>query len=301
MKTRILLLSAIFLASCTAPQKKQEAALLSAPAETDFFAEEPAQQASVADRAVETKAEKPVQEDKIEFSDVNDVSIGYASWYGRELHGKPTASGEVFDMNDYTAAHRKYPMGSIVLVKNLENNKKQLVRINDRGPFVDGRVIDVSFAVARDLGFAEQGVVKVQVELVEAGKNEFMKKSEATVPVQTEPVKTEEPLDEETLFADEEEILESEGIQKASSEYVYADGLSPEGYTVQIGAFKKRSNAEKYRRDMQARYNQRAFIASREDWHFVWIGDFETVEDARAFYRKLRDDGVDVMYRGKVS
>jgi rare lipoprotein A len=92
---------------------------------------------------------------------------GYASWYGGKFNGRLTSSGEVFDTNVKTAAHRTLPFGSIVKVMNLENGKSTVVRINDRGPFVEGRIIDVSRAAAEELGMVSQGVAKVSVQVVD--------------------------------------------------------------------------------------------------------------------------------------
>ena len=90
--------------------------------------------------------------------------IGVASWYGPGFHGRKTASGERFDQNDLTAAHRKLPLGSEVRVTNLENGRSITVEINDRGPYAKGRVLDLSKAAARKLGMMENGVAKVRIE-----------------------------------------------------------------------------------------------------------------------------------------
>src|SRR5450631_4704693 len=82
--------------------------------------------------------------------------VGTASWYGEQFEGKQTASGEPFEMRDLTAAHPSLPLGSLVRVTNLRNGKVVVVRINDRGPVVDGRIIDVSYNAARALGFRER-------------------------------------------------------------------------------------------------------------------------------------------------
>ena len=91
--------------------------------------------------------------------------VGTASWYGEHFQGKQTASGEPFDMRDFTAAHPSLPLGTYVKVTNLRNGKAVVVRINDRGPVVDGRIIDVSFNAARALGFRERGVQTVRLDL----------------------------------------------------------------------------------------------------------------------------------------
>jgi rare lipoprotein A len=91
---------------------------------------------------------------------------GLASWYGRKFHGKKTASGERFNMYKKTAAHRTLPFGTKVKVTNLGNKKSVVVRINDRGPFVKGRIIDLSYAAAKDIGMIKKGVVKVRIKVV---------------------------------------------------------------------------------------------------------------------------------------
>jgi rare lipoprotein A len=92
---------------------------------------------------------------------------GTASWYGREFHGRKTASGEIFDMNGISAAHRTLPLGTAIRVTNLENHKVITVRVNDRGPFARNRVIDLSYGAAKDLGFVAQGTVSVEIETLE--------------------------------------------------------------------------------------------------------------------------------------
>jgi len=92
--------------------------------------------------------------------------VGIASWYGGRYHGRQTASGERFDMHALTAAHPSLPFGTRVRVENLENGRSVVLRINDRGPFVTGRIIDVSKHAAERLGFRRQGVVRVRVRVI---------------------------------------------------------------------------------------------------------------------------------------
>jgi rare lipoprotein A len=94
-------------------------------------------------------------------SDVEMVQSGIASWYGRPFHGRRTASGEVYDMNAMTAAHKTMPLPSFAIVRNPANQREVVVRVNDRGPFKKGRIIDLSRAAARKLGIA--GIANVQV------------------------------------------------------------------------------------------------------------------------------------------
>lgn len=91
--------------------------------------------------------------------------VGTASWYGEYFQGKQTASGEPYDMRDFTAAHPTLPLGTFVKVTNLRNGKAVVVRINDRGPVVDGRIIDLSFNSARALGFEQRGLQRVRLDI----------------------------------------------------------------------------------------------------------------------------------------
>lgn len=88
---------------------------------------------------------------------------GIASWYGAKFHGRRTSNGEIYDMHAMTAAHKTLPMNTHLLVTNLENGKEITVRINDRGPFIRGRIIDLSYRGAQKLGMAEQGLARVQI------------------------------------------------------------------------------------------------------------------------------------------
>ncbi|MDC3091219.1 septal ring lytic transglycosylase RlpA family protein [Rickettsiales bacterium] len=99
--------------------------------------------------------------------DYNYDEIGIASWYGPNFHGKKTANGEIFDQNTISAAHKTLPLPSIVKVTNLENNLSLEIRINDRGPFIRGRIIDLSKEAAKELDFFKNGTAKVRVQIVE--------------------------------------------------------------------------------------------------------------------------------------
>ena len=97
---------------------------------------------------------------------VRPVRMGQASWYGPGFSGKKTASGDVFDEEKFTAAHKTIPLGSRAKVTNLANGKTVEVEINDRGPFVPGRIIDLSQAAAQALGIVDRGTAKVQVDVL---------------------------------------------------------------------------------------------------------------------------------------
>jgi rare lipoprotein A len=94
------------------------------------------------------------------------LETGEASWYGKRYHGRTTASGAPFDMNAMTAAHKSLPFGTVVRVTNMANGREVTVTINDRGPFVPGRIIDLSRGAAAKLDFLDAGVTKVRVEVV---------------------------------------------------------------------------------------------------------------------------------------
>ena len=97
---------------------------------------------------------------------VKEVQYGWASWYGKEFLGRKTASGQIYNMYDLTAAHPSLPMGTRVMVTHLKNGRSVVVTVNDRGPFVEGRIIDLSYAAAKMLDMVEEGVAWVKVEVL---------------------------------------------------------------------------------------------------------------------------------------
>lgn len=96
----------------------------------------------------------------------DEVFRGHASYYGNKFHGRNTSSGEPYDKDDYTAAHRTLPFGTRLLVKNIHNNKTVIVRVNDRGPFVRGRILDISRAAAEELDMLSSGVIEVEAIVI---------------------------------------------------------------------------------------------------------------------------------------
>ncbi|HIC39514.1 MAG TPA: septal ring lytic transglycosylase RlpA family protein [Candidatus Marinimicrobia bacterium] len=103
------------------------------------------------------------------------VLYGVSSYYGEDFHGKLTANGEVYDMYGVTAAHKTLPLNTVARVTNMENDKSIILRINDRGPYVAGRILDCSYGAALKLGFIAQGITKVKIEIIEFGDNKYMK------------------------------------------------------------------------------------------------------------------------------
>lgn len=104
------------------------------------------------------------------LADVSGSVSGIASFYADKFHGRKTASGEIFDQNKFTAAHRTYPFGTIILVTSKENGKSVRVRINDRGPFVEGRIIDLSLAAAKAIDMVRSGTANVTLTVVRPEK-----------------------------------------------------------------------------------------------------------------------------------
>jgi rare lipoprotein A len=164
------------------------------------------------------------------------VETGVASWYGYPFHGRAAADGEIYQMEKLTAAHRTLPFNTWVRVVNLNNYKAVEVRIIDRGPFIDGRIIDLSHAAARAIEMVEPGTARVRVE-----------------------------------------VLRSPPV---------AAGV----FAVQVGAFRDRANAERYRAMMQARYGagRMTLRAGDPDLWRVLAGSAATEEGARALADRIR-------------
>jgi rare lipoprotein A len=116
-------------------------------------------------KSTSSKAQSSPKRAKASKSESKPYQVGMASWYGKQFHGRSTASGEDFDMFELTAAHRQLPLGTEVKVTNLRNGKSIVVRVNDRGPYVGDRVIDLSYSAARLLSF-RSGVEKVRLDLI---------------------------------------------------------------------------------------------------------------------------------------
>src|SRR5215471_9980313 len=121
---------------------------------------------SAPDRTSLRPQPKPATKSKISRKS-KPYQVGTASWYGSYFQGKETASGEAYNMYDFTAAHPMLPLGTYVKVTNVRNGRSVVVRVNDRGPVVDGRIIDVSYGAAQALGMKSRGIQQVRLDLVE--------------------------------------------------------------------------------------------------------------------------------------
>ncbi len=147
---------------------------------------------------------------RLESPNRGTTQKGLASWYGAKFHGRPTASGEIYDMNRISAAHKQLPLGTVVQVKNRDNGKKLRVPINDRGPFIKGRIIDLSVGAARRLEMFGQGLANVRIKVV-----------------RLPPKKRRLPIS-----------YPARGGREAR-----ADRNRGSGFTIQAGAFRERSSA----------------------------------------------------------
>lgn len=124
-------------------------------------------EASSAPSRAQIKPEVPKQ-----ITKNKPYQVGTASWYGEDFEGKPTASGEDYEMYDMTAAHPTLPLGTYVRVTNLHNGRAVVVKVNDRGPIVEGRIIDLSYGAAQALQFEHRGLQKVRLDLVKQGTSQ---------------------------------------------------------------------------------------------------------------------------------
>ena len=116
----------------------------------------------------------PVKAAPKNFDTSKTIFKGVSSYYGKAFHGKLTANGEVFDMYGITAAHKTIPLNTVVRVTNLDNGKSIILRINDRGPYIEGRMLDCSYGAAKKLGFINAGMANIEMKVIEWGDNKYM-------------------------------------------------------------------------------------------------------------------------------
>ncbi len=199
---------------------------------------------------------------------------GTVSWYGRKFHGQRTASGEIYDMFAMTAAHPTLPIPSYARVVNLETQRSIIVRIHDRGPYSSGRIMDVSYAAAHRLGFAESALATVEVEAIYAGPPLEIAATGATPESKPEPVR-EAP---------------AEPIPVASDR---------RGVFLQLGAFGSRANAESLGSRIQREFGSADWMKSgtgaelhielRANLHRVQLGPYASRAEANAAADKIRE------------
>lgn len=224
-------------------------------------------------------------EKKTEGSTGRFEEVGLASWYGRDFDGKPTASGEIFDSRKLTAAHKTIPLGSIILVRNMENEKEVFLKVNDRGPFVEGRILDVSEYGAEVLGYKEDGLSHVGIRMIRRGSNkkgkllkgrgatyEFFKngqdagKSDTSKPIPNS-------NDGSSL---------TRGLEIADQSQDY--------YSVQVGAFSDLGHARKLGQRLEE-YEQPIQLRRKGAKYIVRAGNFKNRQEAEELKLLLKGDG----------
>lgn len=203
--------------------------------------------------------------------DFNEV--GTASWYGRDFDGKSTANGETFDSRKLTAAHKKIPLGSIVLVRNLENNREVLVTVNDRGPFVKGRVLDMSEYGAEMLGYKEQGLTTVGIRVVRLGKGKG--KGEGATK------KFFDADGQAAAMGSDEVDLNVDRIREDSND---------NHYSLQVGAFSDLKNARSLERYLK-HHGYPLEVVRRDGMFAVKMGNFDSRYEAEQVKSKLSAEG----------
>lgn len=205
---------------------------------------------------------------------------GIASWYGPDFHGKRTANGEVYDMYKLTAAHKTLPFHSLVEVENQDTGKRVMVRVNDRGPFVKGRIIDLSYSAAQKLGLASDGVAPVTLRIAKAGNVSPGELADAGGPrLQKETI-------DETEAVDEPEPAE---IQEAPISV---------NYYLQAGAFGEEANAMRMLRNIKLILPGVPFsIRYLDGLHKVVSGPLPTRERAETLRKNLLDIDIEAFIK----
>ena len=242
------------------------------------------------------------------IANVGDKFDGIASWYGPDFHSKKTSNGEIYDMYDMTAAHKTLPMNTVVKVDNLDNGKSVIVRINDRGPFVRGRIIDLSNKAARDIEMVGKGTAKVnitvlgyngEIENKDAPYSELQKNEPSNL-VRNEKVDVLEPLEikEKAISSTKvpvapvsKPVINNKAITKPITTNVSNSNnnlLSAGKYSVQVGAFSQESGANKIKQDLQRKFvNNRVdvkkVLSNGKTLFKVFIGGFDSSEKAQSF------------------
>ncbi len=218
------------------------------------------------------------------FSYGQITEIGLASFYADKFDGRITASGEIFDQKKMTAAHRTFPFGTKVKVSSFETNKSVIVTINDRGPFVNDRVIDLSRAAATELGFVKKGVTKVKVEVISMGKSN----SSATT-ASPKKNKTSAKASTTTSVATK---TSTPALNKSEVSYYAVDSeiLTPEGFGIQIASFQEAANLMQRVYEVKQQTDKKVIIQVGESngnqVYRMILGSFKTREEALAYQQK---------------
>ena len=223
------------------------------------------------------------------------VEQGIASWYGTKFHGRRTSSGETYDMYAMTAAHKTLPLPTYARVTNKRNGRSIIVRINDRGPFHENRIIDLSYAAATKLGIVTRGTGLVEVRAIDP-RTSRVAQAHAKAKQQKQQAELAEDIVDVATPADSVEIVEPNANQAEPSQLPSAEDIENNvGIYVQLGAFRSKENAYKLRNQYKA--FQLGQIDVKEDEYEgtpiykVWVGPLSTVEQADASVAKLNELG----------
>ncbi len=192
------------------------------------------------------------------------VQSGKASWYGKKFHGRPTASGEIFDMYKKSAAHKTLPLGTYVRTLNLTNNKQSIVRINDRGPFVKGRIIDLSYAAAKEIGLVGPGVAAVKIVALGKEVGKFKSPQGIKPVVEIKNLKTGDFTVQVGAFKDKDNALRLSDRLKVIFDYVdvalWKHGHKGTMYRVRVSKSKTLIEAGKIEEKLEDMGFEEAFI-----------------------------------------
>jgi rare lipoprotein A len=226
---------------------------------------------------------------------------GVASWYGEEFAGRTTANGEIFDPLQFTAAHRTLPFGTVLDVTNPKTSQTVRVRINDRGPYIGGRIIDLSYAAAQRIGLIEPGIGEITFAVVKMGSGEREPPAplEVTIaeapavmpaPATEEPKRPSAPVPEVPVVVDRVEVVESRGGVDTRRQ-VSADGRTIENVPVDGSApavsAPGHSTAEQLDRERRAAPPAPAPAARRRGQFVVQVGAFAVEENAKLLQARL--------------
>ena len=242
-----------------------------------------------------------VDQSDVAKNDSSDYELyGVSSWYGRDFDGKPTASGVIYDSRKLTAAHKEIPLGSIALIRNTQNDKEVLVTINDRGPFIKGRILDVSEYSAELLGFKEQGLTNVEIKIVRLGKSKISSKGATYDFFGPESGYTSNAGagDDPDANAQIDAMLDKEQKKSEIAVHHYdyekiQNEREQVGYAVQIGVFSDKRNAlelKKYVSESK-KIMEPIFVYQRDNSFKVKVGSWSTAEEASKTKRQLIDAG----------
>ena len=207
---------------------------------------------------------------------------GIATWYGRRYHGKQTSSGEPYDMYAMTAAHTTLPIPSYARVTNLKNGKSVVVRINDRGPFVEGRIIDLSYTAAHRIGVLAGGSAMVEVESIIPGASGAMVASAPPPSVAPAPMPESAPL--AAAREPEPPATRHLAVEAPAAAPQIPVAIDAAGYYLQLGAFGSRENAENFLARLNAQMDWPAgtlHIFTRDGLFRVHAGPYALEADAR--------------------